>query len=236
MISLAKLAARTVRSIRRSGLPVLMLLCAVSALLLVLLLVSGITWLTAHLVALDRQWLDIAVNGLVGIVLGIGGWFMLPVLVVLIAGAFQEMTIHKVERIEYPGSVRSSEPRFWPDLVHDIRFTLKAAGLNLLVLPFYLFGIGFVLSVLLNSYLLGREFFESAAGYHVGKPKARQIGRRHRRLIYGSGLALTLLTLIPVVNLFVPIFAVVWMVHLFHALPERTDTAAEGLQTTEDRR
>lgn len=236
MISLVNLAARTVRSIKRSGLPVLMLLCAASAFLLVLMLVTGITWLTANLVALDRQWLDLAVNWLVGIVLGIGGWFMLPVLVVLVAGAFQELTISKVERNEYPELVRTGEPRFWPDLVHDIRFTLKAAGLNLLVVPFYLLGVGFMLSVLLNSYLLGREFFESAAGYHVGKPKAREIGRRHRRLIYTSGLVLTLLTLIPLVNLFVPIIAVVWMVHLFHAIPARTGTAAAGPQATEDGR
>ena len=116
--------------------------------------------------------------------------------------------------------MRSGEPHFWPDVVHDIRFTLKAVGLNLLILPFYLIGIGFVLSVLLNSYLLGREFFESAAGYHLGKPQAREIGRGHRMRIYSSGLVLTLLTLIPLVNLFVPIIAVVWMVHVFHGLPE----------------
>lgn len=212
-------ARKTLHSLAQKQLVGLMIICAFLAFAVVVLLTGGLTWLTANLVSLERGWLDSSVNWLVGIILGIGGWFMLPVLVVLISGAFQEITIHKVERIEYPDKTRTAEPLFWPDLLHDLRFTGKALLLNILILPFYLIGIGFFLAIALNSYLLGREFFESAAGYHLGKPKAREIGRRHRGLIYSSGLALTLLTLIPAVNLFVPIIAIVWMVHLFHSLP-----------------
>jgi len=195
-----------------------MILCAVLALVVVILLVGGMTWLTTNLVTFEKSWLNTSIDWIVGIVLGIGGWFMLPVLVVLVSGVFQEITISRVEGAEYPAVKRAGEPRFWPDLLHDMRFTAKALVLNMLILPFYLLGIGFVFSVVLNSYLLGREFFESAAGYHLGKPKAREMGRRHRRIIYSSGLVLTLLSLVPVVNLFVPIIAVVWMVHLFHHL------------------
>ncbi|MFA5717419.1 MAG: EI24 domain-containing protein [Desulfobulbaceae bacterium] len=227
---LVRQAARTARSISRAGLIGLMLLCAGLALLVVIALGAGLTWLTANLVSLKWQWLDITINWLVGIMLGVGGWFMLPVFVVIISGAFQERTIHRVERAEYPDKVRSGEPRFWPDVMHDIRFTLKAVFLNLLILPFYFIGIGFLLSVLVNSYLLGREFFESAAGYHVGKPQARQIGRRHRMLLFSSGLALTVLALLPGVNLFAPIIAVVWMVHGYHALPESWQSSVGSRQ------
>jgi len=219
-MTLITLLSKTFRTVTRPGMIGIMLLCAALALLVVFLFVGGVTWLTAGLVTLERHWLDTAVNWLVGIVSGIGGWFMLPVLMILIAGVFQEMTIHRVEKIEYPDRVRTGEPNLWTDILHDIRFTLKAIGLNLLVLPFYLVGIGFVLSIVLNSYLLGREFFESAAGYHLGKPRARELGRKHRQAIYGSGFVITLLTLLPLVNLFAPIIAIVWMVHLYHGLPE----------------
>jgi len=219
------LARKTFRSLVQKQLVGLMLLCAVLALVVVVVLAGGMTWLTANLVSLETGWLDTSVNWMVGIVLGIGGWFMLPVLVVLVSGVFQDITIYKVEKVEYPDKKREEEPLLWPDLLHDIRFTIKALFLNLLVLPFYLVGIGFLLSIALNSYLLGREFFESAAGYHLGKPKAREMGRRHRRLIYSCGLVLTLLTLMPVVNLFVPIIAVVWMVHVFHHLVGRETEA-----------
>lgn len=221
---LMSLVKKTLHSITRARLLVLMLLCAGLALVLVVVTVIGFTWLAAHVITLEQGWLDTLINWMVGVVLGAGGWFMLPVLVILIAGAFQDVTIHRVESVEYPDKVRQDEPRFWPDVVHDIRFTLKALALNISILPFYFIGIGFVLTILLNSYLLGREFFESAAGYHLGKADARQLGRRNRKMVYGSGLLITLVSLVPVLNLFAPIIAIVWMVHLYHNLPERPKT------------
>jgi CysZ protein len=227
------LARKTLHSITNRKMLGLMFLCAALAVLVVLALVLGITWLTADLVALERSWLDTAINWVVGVVLGIGGWFMLPVLLVLISAAFQEITITKVEQDDYPEEMRAEQPHFWTDLRHDLRFTLKALLLNLLVLPFYFIGVGFLMSVVLNSYLLGREFFENAAGYHLGKPGARELGRRHKKLVYGSGLVITLLTLLPVANLFSPIIAVVWMVHLYHgvqpSLPARSDSSPGGV-------
>lgn len=212
------LLKKTLRTLARGRLLALMLLCALLALLVIIGMAITITWFTAHMVSFELGWLDTSVNWVAGVVSGVGGWFMLPAMVVLISGAFQEITISRVEQSEYPAEVRRKEPQFWPDIAHDIRFTLKAILLNILVLPFYFIGIGFLLTVLLNSYLLGREFFESAAGYHLGKANARELGRRNRRRVYGSGLIITLFSLVPVVNLFVPIIAIVWMVHVYHSL------------------
>lgn len=210
---------KTLRTITRGRLLALMLLCALLALLVIVGLVLALTWFAAHMVSFEQGWLDTLVNWVVGVVSGVGGWFMLPALVVLISGAFQEMAIARVERLEYSAEISPRVPRFWPDIVHDIRFTVKAILLNILVVPFYFIGIGFLLTILLNSYLLGREFFESAAGYHLGKAKARELGRRNRKFVYGSGLIITTFSLVPVINLFVPIIAIVWMVHGYHSLP-----------------
>jgi len=218
--------AKTLESVTKARLPGLMLACAGLAVALVIVLVTIITSLTAHLVNLETGWLDSLVNWVVGGITGVAGWFMLPAFVVLIAGMFQERTIDRVERAYYPDEVRSREPRFWPDLRHDIRFTLWALFLNVLVLPLYLFGIGFVVSIALNSYLLGREFFESAAGYHLGKPEAKALGEQNKGTVYAGGLVTTLMTLLPVVNLFVPILAVVWMVHVYHGFRKKTAGAA----------
>ena len=214
--------AKTLESVTKASLPGLMLACAGLAVAVVIVLVTIITSLTAHLVNLETGWLDSLVNWIVGGITGIAGWFMLPAFVVLIAGMFQERTIDRVERAYYPDEVRSQEPRLWPDLRHDIRFTLWALFLNMLILPLYLFGIGFVVSIALNSYLLGREFFEGAAGYHQGKPEAKALGEQNRGTVYAGGLVITLMTLMPVVNLFVPILAIVWMVHVYHGFPKKT--------------
>ena len=210
--------AKTLGSVTKAQLLGLMFACAGLAVAVVLVAVGSFTWLTAHLVDIQIGWLDSLVNWLAGGILGIAGWFMLPAIIVLVAGMFQEKTIHRVELAYYPDEVRTREPRFWPDVKHDIRFTLRALLLNVLVLPLYLFGIGFIVSVVLNSYLVGREFFESAAGYHIGKPEAKTVGQKNKAAVYGGGLVITLMTLVPVVNLFVPIFAIVWMVHVYHGL------------------
>jgi len=103
--------------------------------------------------------------------------------------------IHRVRNVYYPNSAPIQELKFWPDIWHDIKFTMWALFLNMLVLPLYLFGIGFVVSIVLNGYLLGREFFESAAGYYLGKPKAKELGRQNIRVVYGGGIVITLMTL-----------------------------------------
>ena len=212
--------AKTFSSLKKANLLGLAALAAGLAVVLVGLTITGVTWLTAGLVTLETGWLDTLINWLVGALTGVAGWFMLPPLVILIGGIFQEQIIHKVELAYYPQQVRKEAPRFWADLQHDLAFALWAISLNLLILPLYLIGVGFFASIALNSYLLGREFFESAAGYHLGKPKARQLLRQHRKVVYTGGLIITLMTLTPIINLMMPILAIVWMVHVYHTFPQ----------------
>jgi len=210
--------SKTLVSIKKANLFILMLACAVLGILFAVTAVGIITWSSVHLIHIETGWLDTLVAWIIGCVTGIGGWFMLPAFIVLIAGLFQETVIHRVETVFYPDAVRGEEPRLWPDVIHDIKFTIRAILLNILILPFYLVSIGFAMSVLVNTYLLGREFFESAAGYHVGKPAAKKLGRNNRIVVYSGGLVITLMTLVPLLNLFVPILATVWMVHVYHGL------------------
>jgi len=195
-----------------------MLICAVCALIIAVMFAIVFTWFIAHLVAINNAWFDALFTASVGILTGVGGWFMLPSLIVVIAGFFQEAVIRHVEQKEYPQAAPQAKLPFWPELLHDLRFTAWSLFLNLLILPFYLFGVGFVMSVALNAYLVGREFFESVAGYHLGKAEAKALRRQHRKIAFGGGLMITLFTLTPGINLFAPLLAVIWMVHVYHAL------------------
>ena len=170
--------AKTLKSIAKCRLHRIILSCALLAIAVVVLAAAGVTWLSAHLIQTGTEGLDTLLTSVAGIATGIGGWFMLPALIILIAGMFQETVINRVEKAFYPDAAQSEAPKFWPDFVHDLRFTGRAVGLNILVLPSYFIGIGFVISFLLNSYLLGREFFESAAGQHLGKKQAQALGKK----------------------------------------------------------
>lgn len=207
---------KTFSSFKKANLFGLLLWCAVLAVAIVVGIVVGITWITAYVVNIEKGWLDTLIKWLAGIITGVGGWFMLPVITVVIAGMFQETVIKRVEDLYYPDTIPHGNLNFWSELLHDIKFTAWALFLNLMVLPFYLFGIGFLISILLNSYLLGKEFFEAAAGYHMGKANAEKLIKEHRMTVYSGGFVITVMTLLPVLNLIVPIFAVVWMVHVFH--------------------
>jgi CysZ protein len=208
--------SKSIQSIFKAKLSAIFLICAVLAIIFVLLLVTAVTWISAVLIQIETSWIDTTVGWLIGLISGIGGWFMLPVFTVLVAGMFEETVIHRVEYVYYPEGMRTESPKFWPDLLHDIKFTIWALCLNVIILPLYFVGIGFIASIFLNAYLLGREFFESAAGYHLGKPKAKLLSSQNRFSIFLGGLVITLLALIPVINLFTPIFAIVWMVHLYN--------------------
>lgn len=186
--------------------------------LIVLAIIAGFTYWSASLGdSIDTGWIRSVVNVFTGTFGLIIGWFILPILMPLIAGIFNEMVIERVEKVYYPNNTES-KARFWPDMVHDIKFTLTSLGLNILVIPLYFIGIGFIVSIVLNAHLIGREFFESAAGYHLGKPEANRLRKSHRSKIYLSGLALTIIALTPIANLFLPIIAIVWMVHVYHDL------------------
>ncbi|RLA06648.1 MAG: hypothetical protein DRQ51_08670 [Gammaproteobacteria bacterium] len=208
----------TFQSIIKAKLISLLLLSVIVAVVLILSVVFFATYISADLVSLDDSWLDQAFTWFAGLIFGVVGWFMLPAFVPLIAGMFQEKVIYKVHKHYYPNYLNQDDIKFWPDFIHDLKFTLKSLLLNLIILPLYLIGIGFVVSIILNSYLLGREFFESAAGYHMQKNKAQLFGNQNKAAVYGGGLVITGMTLTPVLNLFVPIIATVWMVHVYHSL------------------
>jgi CysZ protein len=227
---------KTFNSLKKANLFGLMFACALLAVIVIFGAVGSVTWITDRFVAIQRGWLDTLFNWVVGVLTGIGGWFMLPALTVLVSSLFQEAAIQRVERVYYPDVIRSEVLKFWPEILHDLKFTGLAVALNVLIMPLYLLGIGFPASILLNSYLLGREFFESAAGYHLGKTSARELGLRHKKAMYGGGFAITVMAIVPFLNLFVPILAIVWMVHVYHQIRIQEHQRTQNIETKSEQK
>lgn len=200
------------------GLFMIMIFCVFSSSVLVLSLFSVITWMTSHYIVVDNRWLGAILKMGAGIITGAGLWFMLPPLTVLISGFFQEKVVKRVEGMYYPEAGEIREQRVVSSFLHSFLFTMEAIFLNFLILPFYFIGVGFVASIILNSYLLGREFFDAVALCHGGRNEIRLIRKANRKKIYSGGFMITLMTLLPVMNLFVPLLAIVWMVHVYHGL------------------
>lgn len=144
-------------------------------------------------------------------------WFLFPIFLPLIISFFDTAIAEVIEKNEYPG-LKTAEPPFWPTLQHDILFTLKALGINLIALPFY-FIPGVYYAV--NGYLLGTEFFNVIAGRYVSPEQAQALRSRHRWSIILCGASIAFAATVPFINLIAPIWGVALMVHYFHSLNGR---------------
>ena len=174
-----------------------------------------LTWLVAREVTLPYAWLDAGFLILTGVGLVIGLGFLVAPVTALCAGLFLDEIAEAVERLRYPG-----EPggRALP-LVRSIATSIKFLGIVLLVnaiaLPLVIFvGFGFVVFLVANAYLLGREYFQLAALRFHDCATLRALRARHAASIFAAGLLITGFIAIPLVNLLAPLFATAFMVHL----------------------
>ena len=76
-------------------------------------------------------------------------------------------------------------------------------------------GIGAVVMVVCDAYLLGREYFQMIAMRHLPAADARALRKANAARVFAAGLIPAGLALIPFVNLFVPLFATSYFVHIF---------------------
>jgi len=104
----------------------------------------------------------------------------------------------------------------WAGLV----FSGISVVLNLLSIPLTLasFGVGAAVMFFVNGYLAGRTFFELAALRHMQPGDARALRRRHRLRLFFGGALVSLLSMVPILNFFVPLFGAAMMTHEFNKL------------------
>lgn len=170
----------------------------------------------AAYVDLPYPWLDTVLS----ILTGIGAIFILGFLVApvtaLFAGLFQDDVADIVERTDYG---RDAPGRAMP-LAASLLATAKFTGVvilgNLLALVLLLVpGVNLIAFLVVNAYLLGREFFEFAAMRFMNPAEARALRKAHSGSVFMGGLLIAGLLAVPLINLVTPVFATIFMMHLF---------------------
>lgn len=138
----------------------------------------------------------------------------------IFASIFLDRVASAVEAKSYAGAKygpgASVLAMAWAGLI----FSGISIVLNLLAIPLTLasFGIGAAVMFFVNGYLAGRTFFELAALRHMQPADARALRRRHRLRLFIGGALVSLLSMIPILNFFVPLFAAAMMTHEFNKL------------------
>ncbi|HEV2566209.1 MAG TPA: sulfate transporter family protein [Microvirga sp.] len=147
--------------------------------------------------------------------------YLLPAISAIVAGYFLDDVAEVVERKDYPADPPGQALPFGKSLLYGLRF----AGLSLLVnlgalLLFFIPGINIGVFFITNAYLLGREYFELAAGRFWPAEDVTRLRAEHRGKVLAAGAVVAALVLVPVVNLITPIFGAALMVHLHKKLSQ----------------
>jgi CysZ protein len=148
--------------------------------------------------------------------------YLLPAVTAIVAGYFLDDVAEVVERKDYPADPPGQALPFGKAILYGLRF----AGLSLLVnlaalLLFFIPGINVGVFFVANAYLLGREYFELAAGRFWPPAEVALLRMEHRGTVFAAGAVLAGLVLVPVLNLVTPIFGAAMMVHLHKRLVAR---------------
>lgn len=214
-------AGKSIKGITSPGLIRIFIYSFLATVAALILLLYGIYKILAMTVFSDTAWMESSFD-IGGTIIGfILAWLLFPVMLPIIVSFFDEKIADLVEEADYPGLPKPEYP-FWPTFWQDVRFTLKAIGLNILILPLYLLPIvNIAIYFLLNGYLLGQQFFRMAAIRRIGIPAAEAMIKEHGRKIWMAGALVAFLATVPILNLISPFWGVALMLHLFHQLWER---------------
>ncbi len=196
-----------------------------------------VAWTELWLVGDAIAWLGDAADdlGWLSFMVGAGGltWLLFPVTAISIISLFLDSICEAVERKHYADRGEARSQPLLEAVFGAIRFLGMTVALNLIALPFYIFflfvfGGGAILFILVNGYLVSREFFELVAARRMPSVPARRLRKAYSGRILLFGLLTVFLMTIPVVNLVVPVLAAAAMVHLYESLPRKLEFEAMG--------
>ncbi len=190
--------------------------------LLLIVVWIAIQGLVGYFIDLPQDWQDVTLSILTGIGAFLGlGYILAPVSAVVVA-FYQDQISELVEEHSYPNDRRGKAMPLGESIVTALRFFGVVVVANIFALMlFFIPGIGQVAFLLVNGYLLGREYFEFIAMRFMSVPEAKAFRRSQSGTVFAAGLIVALVLAIPILNLITPLFATVFMVHVFKELRSR---------------
>jgi CysZ protein len=187
------------------------------SLLLFGVLFAGTEYGQAHLPTLGWHWINVALEWLAPVLFVL----LMVVLGAPVAAIFGSLFLDEIaEAVEaqyYPADPKASGVPFFTGLLVGMRLAFWILLLSLVLLPFHILLplAGTALALLVDGWLLGREFFELAALRHMSLTAADNMRKRHAFGVLGAGLIISLMAAIPVVNVIAPLFGAAFMAHEF---------------------
>ncbi len=179
-------------------------------------------WLETHDISASYPFLDTFAFFVAGAGLFVALAYLLPAVSAIVAGYFLDDVAEVVERTDFPQDPMGRPLPLGRALLYGLRFAGLSLVVNLVALLLFfvpLVNIGVFFAA--NAYLLGREYFELAAGRFRPIEEASRMRQENRGTVLLAGALLAGLVLVPVLNLLTPLFGVALMVHVHKRLAGR---------------
>jgi CysZ protein len=175
--------------------------------------------LLSFLTLVPWPWLQTIIALGTGIGLIAAFFFLMAPATAMFAGLFLDNIAGRVEQRHYPHDSQGRPLPTFAALIFGLQFALVSLAVNLVVFPLVFFaGFGAVLLVLANAYLISREYFELAAARYMSPAAASHLRKSNFLKLYVAGLVPAVLSVIPLINLIVPLFATSFFVHIFKSV------------------
>jgi uncharacterized protein involved in cysteine biosynthesis len=180
----------------------------------------GVGELLAHVRMFQTGWLEWLARIAVAAGAVFGTIALFGALMATIASFFVERIARAVERRYYPLSPPPRNQGLGEQVRGGASFLLGAIGVNIVALPLYLvWGADVFVFLMVNGYLLGREYFELVALRHVDPATVRGLRQAYRWRILMAGVVIAAIGFVPLANLLTPVVATAFMLHIFQGLP-----------------
>ena len=190
-----------------------------------------LAWATAQ--EFSDFWLGVIellfAGGALGAILLVS-FLLFPAAVAVALSFMLEEVCRRVEVRHYPDLPPGREQPVSEAVIDALRLAGITIGLNLLLLPVYLLllflpPLNVVVFYVVNGYLLGREYFETAAVRRMTAADGRSLRKAYRGRVVLAGVVIAILLTIPLLNLFMPIVAMAFILHVFEELRRRRGLA-----------
>jgi CysZ protein len=175
----------------------------------------GVEVLLSSLTLIPWAWAQTLAAIGAGLGLLVAFFFMMSPVTAIFAGLYLDNIATRVEERHYPQDAKGTPLSGLRAITTSLQFALVILLVNLAVLPLVFTGIGVAALIVANAYLLSREYFEMVAMRHMDVHDARAFRKENTPRVFAAGLVPALLSIIPIVNLVVPLFATSYFVHIF---------------------
>ena len=202
----------------------------VKALLLTLVLFGVLFWAAEvglHMLpALGAPWVNRLLEILMPVILFLGIFLLGAPVAALFATLYLDRIASAIEARSYAADPAAVGASFGTSLGAGLRLAGLVIVADLLLLPTdaLLPGIAEIGTIVVNGFLLGREYFELAALRHISLKAADALRRRNAGRVFGAGLVISVMSAVPLANFVAPLFGTALMVHLFKRVEREART------------